>query len=438
MSVFDALTEGMLALYYPQRAIRGRVPNNGVYIIVANHPNGLLDPLMVRLLLKPSGGPRPGFLGKSTFWDNPVGAMVMDAAGAMPVYRAHEADTSKNEHTFARCRTLLSSGGWLALFPEGKSHSEPTLQPLKTGAARIALSTLAEHPELPLRILPVGVFYEAKAVFRSRAAGTVGEPVEVRDLVERYGIDPSGAVDALTERVEAALSAVVLQGETDELRRGFFAVAGWTLARQASSGSQAPVKELAQQEAKARELAKLWARSPEEQRLQAVAAFTQFERRMAELGVDDPLSVLSPNLTRVAATTLGLLALAPIAALGAVWGWAPYRLVRPGAERLAAGSDDVLGTIKVLLGALVMGVHTLAVAGIVGWFGGWAAGLAALLVGPMSGYMALRFDERWALRVDALRGAWRARDSEVREAVARERDALVDAVGASPQVSGYP
>lgn len=430
MSAFDALTESLLALYYPQRAIRGRVPRDGVYIIVANHPNGLLDPLMVRLLLKPSGGPRPGFLAKSTFWENPIGAITMNAAGALPVYRAQEADTSKNEQTFSQCRALLKGGGWLALFPEGKSHSEPTLQPIKTGAARIALSTLAEAPELSLRILPVGVFYEDKVVFRSRAAGTVGEPVEVRDLLDRYATDPNGAVDALTERVEAALSAVVLQGETDELRRGFFAVAGWTLARKSSSGSQAPVKELAQQEAKAREIAELWARSPVDQRRQAVAAFTQFERRMSELGVDDPLSVLSPNLRRVAARTLGLMALAPIAALGAVLGWVPYRLVKPVAGRLAAGNDDVLGTIKVLLGALVMTVNYLVIAGLVGWLFGPVPGLAALVVGPLSGYMALRFDERRALRVDALRGLWRARDAEVREVVERERQALVEAVGA--------
>ena len=34
---------------------------------------------------------------------------------------------------------LSRSGGMVLIFPEGKSHSEPALAPLKTGVARIAL-----------------------------------------------------------------------------------------------------------------------------------------------------------------------------------------------------------------------------------------------------------------------------------------------------------
>ncbi len=437
MNLYDALNERLLALYYPQRAIRGKIPmatadgKRPVYIIVANHPNGLLDPLMVRLLLKPAGGPRPGFLAKSTFWANPVGRLAMTAAGAMPVYRAHEADTSRNEETFSRCRAMLKSGGWLALFPEGKSHSEPTLQPIKSGAARIALSTLEEAPDLPLTILPLGIFYEDKAVFRSRTAGTVGEPVPVRDLLEQYRADPKVAVDLLTERIEEALGAVVLQGETEELRRGFFAVAGWTAARRATGGSAPPLKDLALQEARARELAALWAATPPEQRRVAVEAFGRFEARMAELGVDDPLAVLQPRLGRVFARTVGLVALAPFALLGAVLGWLPYRAVRPIANRLAAGNDDVLGTIKVLLGLLVMTINYTVLALIAGWLLGPPIGVATFVLGPLSGYMALRFDERLALRLEALRGVWSARDGDVRAAVAREREVLIGVVAAT-------
>ena len=56
---------GLVRLFYPMRAASGvaNVPLSGPVIVVANHPNGLLDPLMVRLALR-----RPvGFLAKSTF-----------------------------------------------------------------------------------------------------------------------------------------------------------------------------------------------------------------------------------------------------------------------------------------------------------------------------------------------------------------------------------
>ncbi len=421
MNLLNAVNDALLRLYYPTRSTQGVVPSEGVYLVVANHPNGLLDPLMVRLLV----GRPTGFLAKSTFWNNPVGRATMNAAGAMPVYRAHEADTAKNEETFKRCRALLKRGEWLALFPEGKSHSEPTLQPLKSGAARIALSTLAEAPELALRVLPVGVFYEDKAVFRSRATGTVGDPVEVADLLPLYRTDARAAVEALTERVEAALGAVVLQGETEELRRAFYAVAGWTTARAPEAQRTA---DIAVREQRARELAARWAATPEDQRGAAIIAFRQFEQRMAALGVEDPLVVLEARPGPVLARTVGLLALLPIAVLGAVLAWVPYRLVRPVASLLARGSEDVLGTMKVLLGALVLTIHYLGIAVLAAFAGGPWLGLAAAIVGPLSGYMALRFDERWTLRREALRGLWRARDVDVRAALIREREALIGVI----------
>jgi glycerol-3-phosphate O-acyltransferase / dihydroxyacetone phosphate acyltransferase len=74
----------------------------------------------------------------------------MSAFGSIPVYCAHESgarsgDASRNDASFARCRAELAAGGVLALFPEGASHSDPEMRPLKTGAARIALSGRARR-----------------------------------------------------------------------------------------------------------------------------------------------------------------------------------------------------------------------------------------------------------------------------------------------------
>ena len=134
--LFAASMHGLIRLFYPSMPVshRERLPAHGPAIVVANHPNGLLDPLVLRVAL----GLPLRFLGKSTFWGSPVTRFAMNQLRVLPAYRAHEADARKNEETFAQCRDHLRVGGWLALFPEGKSHSETTLQPLKTGAARIA------------------------------------------------------------------------------------------------------------------------------------------------------------------------------------------------------------------------------------------------------------------------------------------------------------
>src|SRR5205085_5440816 len=86
--------------------------------------------------------PRPvSFLAKSPLFRTPVVSFFVRALDSIPVYRKQDegADTSRNRETFERAARLLRRGGTIAICPEGASHSEPYLLPLKTGAARIAL-----------------------------------------------------------------------------------------------------------------------------------------------------------------------------------------------------------------------------------------------------------------------------------------------------------
>ena len=71
---------------------RERVPTSGPVVVLANHPNGLLDPLVARVAL----GRALAFLGKSTVFGNPFGRLAMHSFGVIPVYRHKDgADTSK-------------------------------------------------------------------------------------------------------------------------------------------------------------------------------------------------------------------------------------------------------------------------------------------------------------------------------------------------------
>ena len=131
------------------------------------------------------------FLAKSTLFGNPLGRLAMNAFGSIPVYRAHESgargsDASRNDESFARCRAELAAGGVLALFPEGTSHSDPEMRPLKTGAARIALSAEAEQDgRLGVTVVPVGLSYERKTTFRSSVLLVVGEPIAIARSARR-------------------------------------------------------------------------------------------------------------------------------------------------------------------------------------------------------------------------------------------------------------
>ena len=174
----------------------------GPRLIVAHHVNSLVDPLLLFAFIPG----RPRFLAKSTLWQNPVVAPLVILSDAIPVYRHQDGvDVARNTETFARARDVLGEGGTVALFPEGRSHSEPQPLPLKTGAARIALHALDEGRAAGLRIVPIGVVYEDKGRFRSRVVLRAGEPIDPAPEAAVYAAEGRAAVRKLTDRIAAGL-----------------------------------------------------------------------------------------------------------------------------------------------------------------------------------------------------------------------------------------
>src|ERR671929_1747416 len=194
---------------------RERVPREGAVIFVVNHPNGLVDPVFI-LCHAPR---RVSFLAKEPIMRMPVIGALARSLDALPVYRQQDAgsDPTRNRETFARCRALLKRGGTIAICPEGVSHNEPRILPLKSGTARIALGVLGEDPELDLKIAPAGLYYTAKSAFRSAALLYFGEPFKVEPVaLNDDGELPREAVRALSDRIAAALREVTLNAEHEQ------------------------------------------------------------------------------------------------------------------------------------------------------------------------------------------------------------------------------
>ena len=208
-----ALARLLVRVFYRDAEVRGAeaVPAEGPVLFVANHGNALVDPMVLVACL-----PRiPRFLAKHTLWSNPAVRPLLSLAGSIPVYRAQDGGTSRNDETFTVCFQELASGNAVALFPEGISHDEPELQPLRTGAARIALGARAQGAE-PMTIAPVGLTFEEKGRFRSRLLVTVGEPiVPAPDMT----IDDADAARALTQQIDDGLRDVTLNYESWEAAR---------------------------------------------------------------------------------------------------------------------------------------------------------------------------------------------------------------------------
>jgi 1-acyl-sn-glycerol-3-phosphate acyltransferase len=181
----------------------------GPRLLVAHHVNSLVDPLLIFAFIPG----RPRFLAKSTLWQHPVIAPLVILSDALPVYRHQDGvDVARNLDTFARAREILGEGGTVALFPEGRSHSEPRPLPLKTGAARIALHAIGDGRADGLRIIPIGVVYEDKGRFRSRVVLRVGEPIDPGPQAATYATEGRAAVRKLTDRIAAGLEEATPRG----------------------------------------------------------------------------------------------------------------------------------------------------------------------------------------------------------------------------------
>ncbi|HLT37204.1 MAG TPA: lysophospholipid acyltransferase family protein, partial [Enhygromyxa sp.] len=197
-----------------------QVPSDAPTLYVLNHPNALLDPLFILCL-----SPRPvTFLAKAPLFSTFLVKHFVRAFECLPVYREQDGeDPGKNRAIIEASIALLASGKALALFPEGTSHSDPRLRPLKTGAARIALSSSApsgdsDHADPgPVQIVPVGLHYSDKTTFRSNALMVYGPPIETpRVELDADARPPRAAAVELTAKIDAALAEVTVQAQTHE------------------------------------------------------------------------------------------------------------------------------------------------------------------------------------------------------------------------------
>ena len=188
-----------------------RVPTDGPVLLCINHPNNLIDSLVVAAALRR----KVHFLAAAAMFRNPLVARFLRACGAILVYRKED-DPDKmdpNAKAFAACFQALEGGRLIAMYPEGTTHAEARVQRIKSGAARIALGHEAARPG-DLSLIPVGLTFEARKSFLGRVLVSFGEPIPVAPYLEAHRQDPCKAVDALTRAIQRAMEAELI-GESD-------------------------------------------------------------------------------------------------------------------------------------------------------------------------------------------------------------------------------
>ncbi|HLE61841.1 MAG TPA: lysophospholipid acyltransferase family protein [Pyrinomonadaceae bacterium] len=402
-----AIVRFSLRVYFRQIEVVGleHVPLKTPVIFVLNHPNALVDPVFL-LCLAPR---RVSFLAKAPLFRMPILGSFVRALDSLPVYRRQDEgeDVARNNETFQAARRLLARGGTIGICPEGVSHNEPRLRPIKTGAARIALGAISTGEVRDLKIIPAGLYYTAKTMFRSEALLYFGAAIDVTPSeVDSEGNPPRAAVRELSEKIESALRAVIFDAEHEEaLHTISRAERIFSSETKGDGESLAAELQLLQRFGKA--YAVLRENAPERLRKLEVRMI-RFEEELRQARVD-PEELMPPGstlevffhlLTR--STVFTLLALPAV--LGALIHYPAYRLGGYLATRFSQASDDVISTIKIVSAMLLFPLTWLGLA-IIGYeLIGWVGPALAFLAAPGLGYLAIIFFEA----IDKFLGGLRA------------------------------
>ncbi len=181
---------------------RARIPDDRPVLIVANHFNGFVDPLVIAALLRRL----PRFIAKASLRKVVPARPFLGLVGVVLVGRRQdEGGTAGNERAFEACYEALRRRDVVAIFPEGTTHDRPRMVELRTGAARIALGALADGAA-GLVVLPVGLTFPDKLSLRSSVLARVGEPLDLDNELHRF-VRPGEVEDETNTTAVRALTA---------------------------------------------------------------------------------------------------------------------------------------------------------------------------------------------------------------------------------------
>lgn len=189
-------------------------PIQGPVILVANHQNAMLDPVMCCVV-----APRQlHWLTRADVFSPGLVTRALRSFNMMPVYR--ERDNVKdirdrNQHTFDECFARMSNGAVVCLFPEGTHRGKKSLHPLKKGLARLA-DGAHESGLNDLKLLPVGLDYGDYFQSRSTLLIRFGEPIAWTELAASSATEGALNLQKVMDEVRCRLSAEMIDIQDEE------------------------------------------------------------------------------------------------------------------------------------------------------------------------------------------------------------------------------
>ena len=188
------------------------IPKKGAVLFAVNHPNGLLDPLLVTTNIPRS----THYLVRAAIFKKPIVKKFLATLNLMPIYRIRDGvkELSKNAQVFHDCYQILNKERALMIFPEGSHDRRRSIRTLSKGFTRIVFGAIDAYPELQIQIIPVGVTYQHTSAFPSKVAIHFGTPILANNLYNPLALNTS--VKSMKEAVSNQLKQLSVHIPLDD------------------------------------------------------------------------------------------------------------------------------------------------------------------------------------------------------------------------------
>ncbi len=438
-------------------------------LYIANHPNGLVDILVLYVTVRKT----LRFVAKNTLWENPVLRPLLALGGCIPIYRKQDDGLEKPDHGVTALiqdnnlamQTVSEALSFhsFAIYPEGISHNAPNLSKFKTGGSRMLLnaaslgSSTAKKNELREQLAtltishfistpryelgdygfqPVGMYFDDKTEFRSRALIHYGPRIRLADIfsaeeLKHIKTEPENPafVKKLTDNMHIHISKLIPLSETENERN----MAQQTAALMLDPGQPSSIKDFFGWDHTVQNFINILKAKNHDLYIQMRAKIENYFDQIQKINTPDviissyqqaPRPILSMFLNQIF-YWLFTLCLSPFIMLGIVLYSPCFMIAEWSAAKMADGSSEV-STYKFLAGGIFGIAATVMYLGVIVSMGWWRSAalmyfISGMLVLITSGIASIIFAENWQDRWAELRALTSRRRREDIAALAAQR-----------------
>lgn len=187
------------------------IPKNESVLILCNHQNALLDPLIIAT----EGNRFFHFLTRAGVFKKSFVDTILRSLQMLPVYRVRDGwnNLTKNNSIFSTCSELLRNDEAVVIFPEGSHNLARRVRPLSKGFTRIIFETLQKYPDTDLKLLPVGLNFVKPKEFGDSVSIYFGKTLNAKDYISNFD---NGDVVKLKNAIHKEISKLTTHIPSEE------------------------------------------------------------------------------------------------------------------------------------------------------------------------------------------------------------------------------